>query len=403
MKKGVCCTFVMLMVGVFLSQNLKAQVGITAVPFLQINGDAASTGLAGADVSKIGKNGVHLNPAAIGFANTFQLSTPINFDKDYPLLTTPIKDFDWYSGRFQVIMGFEKLKVAIHYKMLNLGEQQVTGEESPDVLYTFNSRETSFGVTFAYPISDYVSIGAGINQINSDMGSGVVVGEQEIHEGKSASLDLGIQAQKTYHFDRLSFTPSLGWSLTDFGQRIRYTSNPQKDPLPMTMRGGVGFKIDVNEYLWDLRWLSFTGYAALSKIMARWEEKVVDDGNGNTQTVVTGIKPLKAIFRSWDTFSYFNGQEQVELDVWDQFMKHVGFEATVLEIVSFRFGHYFEQPKSVNREYDTVGFGLKYKYLSFDYTKVRMVDEFMFSLEGTEIYEFTLLLPIDTLFRNKGQ
>ena len=36
-----------------LPQHIKAQVGITAVPLLEVNGDARIRGLAGADVAKI--------------------------------------------------------------------------------------------------------------------------------------------------------------------------------------------------------------------------------------------------------------------------------------------------------------------------------------------------------------
>lgn len=390
-----------LLLGILLtiSETVTAQIGITAVPFLEINGDARSRGLAGADVAKISRNGLYLNPAALGPVGTVQLTSPFSTENYTPFFSSPwLRGFNvedlWFASP-KLVIGFDKLVVGYQYNRLNLGQQVITDERYPRELMTFNSFEFSHGLSFSYPISDFVRLGAGVNFIKSDLASGIMVGEERFEVAKQVSFDFGLYGQRPQEFEQLIVTPSFGWSITDFGKGMRYTENGQKDPLPIIMRGGFGVQVDLKKYLWGYRIVSFAGYGALSKLMARHEvtTSIVD---GEIITEYEAVGPFGALIKSWDSYQHFNGQEMVEVSVREQFRRHTGFEATFMEILTFRFGHYFEDENNGNREYDTFGIGIQYKYISFDYSELRTVES-DHSLDDSNFYQIGIHIPLEEI------
>lgn len=390
----------LLVIFLTVSQTVTAQIGITAVPFLEINGDARSRGLAGADVAKISRNGLFLNPAALGPVGTVQLTSPFSTENDTPFFSSPwligynVNDL-WISSP-KLVIGFDKLVVGYQYNRLNLGEQAITDERYPTIISTFNSYEVNHGLSMAYPINDFLRIGSGVNFIKSDLASGMRVGEDTVKAASQLSLDFGLYGQRPLEFQQLIVTPSFGWSITDFGNGMRYTENGQKDPLPIIMRGGFGVQVDLKKYLWDYRIVSFAGYGALSKLMARKEEVSTTLNDGSTVTTYEAVSPFRALIESWDSYSHFNGQEMVEVTVREQFRRHSGFEATFMEILTFRFGHYFEDENNGNREYDTFGIGIQYKYFSFDYSELRTVAS-DHPLDDSNFYQIGISIPLEEI------
>ena len=151
----------LLVIFLTVSEKVTAQIGITAVPFLEINGDARSRGLAGADVAKISRNGLYLNPAALGPVGTVQLSSPFSTENYTPFFSSPwlrgynVEDL-WFASP-KLVIGFDKLVVGYQYNRLNLGQQVITDERYPRELITFNSFE--FSVWVAPAMGAHSSLG----------------------------------------------------------------------------------------------------------------------------------------------------------------------------------------------------------------------------------------------------
>jgi hypothetical protein len=219
----------------------------------------------------------------------------------------------------------------------------------------------------------------------------VIIGGEEIDDAKGVALDFGLYAEYPMGFEGVNIIPSLGWSLTDFGYPISYTLSGPEDPLPMMMRGGAGLRFDFDKHISGYRLLSIGMYAQLDKLIARREEKVTTI-NGITDTTYVAMGPLEALVNSWGDYYGYNGG-YYKLNVWDQFMRMGGMEITLLEIMSLRFGQFYEHPLNGDRFYNTIGVGLQYKYFTLDYMKYD-VKENGNPLSGTEIIQFSLNLPI---------
>lgn len=385
-------TFIALILITCLPEMGISQVAITAVPFLQINTDTRSRGMGEATVALLNsRGGIHLNPATIGRKNTIELYSPVTFNNENGLFTTP-----WLSGSTAsdvylqypgIIVGFYKLSVGYQYTYLNLGEQFVTGDYSPTPIGSVSSHERVHTISFSYQITDNFFIGAGLNFGKSNLLSGQTVNGQKMKSPSFTTVDAGIYADHTYSYKDILITPSVGWSLTDFGEPIGYVNGQEKDPLPMMMRGGIGLKLESTERIWDRTAFSIGGYASISKIMARYKTEVVD---GNTQYKPMG--PWKALFNSWGPYQRFNGQEYVELSLLDQLQTQTGVEIIYLEILSLRFGHFYEHPQNGARSYDTFGIGVHYKYFTLDYSEIDINDR-EHPLSGTSLMQFKVNIP----------
>lgn len=370
------------------------QVGITAVPFMEINNDARSLGMAGANVAMRGaRSGIHLNPAAFGKPNTMEFTSQVNFNGHGGFFGTPwLSDYNNSGHNLltpQFIAGFEKFSVAYQYTSLDFGEQINSGSISPDPINTFRSHERTHTISAAYHISPQVSVGAGVNFIKSDLAEGTIIIDGKETEFKAASRtawDLGLYADHSFQQDRLTITPSFGWSITDMGEPMRYIDFGRPDPLPIVMRAGLGLEIETNEGENGLKALRVAGYLSRSKTMARLE----DDGSP--------MGPFKAIFNSWGPYTRWTGAETVTLSLRDQLRKQHGLEITLFEFLSIRTGRFWEHRHNGNRKYNTLGFGVNYKYFNVDYAGIN-TDENNHPLEDQKFLQFTANIPLDVIER----
>jgi hypothetical protein len=385
MRSTIRITAVALFIICSISQSGLAQVGITAVPFLQINTDTRSMGLGSSTVALRGSTGgMHLNPATIGKENGIELFTPVNTGGSKPTFGSA-----WLNGLNSelylqhpgAIFSIDKWAIGYQHKYINLGSQQIgvppkydQGPESYEYVNTFS---------VAYSINSNISIGAGYSFGKSSLVSG---SNEERRKATFQTFDLGIYAEDTYAGNNLLFTPSVGWSLNDYGEPTGYGIG-RKDPLPMLMRLGIGLRADTKERNWDRTVFSMGGYASVSKIMARLKENQTPSG-----VTYKAMEPWEALFKSWGSYTRFNGQRNVELSLAEQLQLQIGFEFVYLEMLSFRVGHFYEDPQNGDRSYNTYGIGLKHKYLSFDYFVIDDNDRSF--LDGTSFFQVKVNVPL---------
>lgn len=370
-----------------LTSPVKAQAGYTAVPFLEINNDARSMGMAGATVAlKNSRAGMHLNPALIGKKNTIEFSTQLNISDPNSLFGTDwLPSFglaiDLYTPQF--IVGFDKWSFGYQYTYLDLGPQAYSDPNvAPINVYVFESYERAHTFTAAYNISDHISVGLGMNAVKSSLMSGATISGQQINAASNITWDFGFYADHDFQYDYLTVKPSFGWSLTDFGYPIKYVPTSREDPMPITMRAGFGLEFDFVNPEDNRKVLQVAGYLSRDKLMVRRN----DDG--------TPMGPFEVLFRSWDSYYRYNGMQNIEVPLKDQIRNQEGFKITMLEMFSFRMGSYYEHPENGDRQYDTIGFGFHYKNLTLDYAEMRL-DERGHPLENTYFVQLTVNIKLD--------
>lgn len=361
----------------------QSRVFTSALPFLEINNNARSMGLAGADVALMGGYGVHLNPAIIGNPNNILISSPFTTESGYGLLETPwlksVNDGISFSSPFMII-GFDQLSIGVHIHQMNI-EPIDYSEFLPEMenAEVFKSKYKIVGISGSYRLNEYLFVGAGVNYYKEQIYSVQVSG---------LSLDFGgyihypIRVQ-----DFFTITPSAGISITDFGphtvpdnirnneyfvdvddsEDISAIIESSKYPLPTRFRGGLGLQFELDKKVFDLKPLSIGWYGALNKGM-NWNK----DGSL--------ASPIEALFNP--------GAYPI---------RHSGFEYIFMEMVSIRVGSYKAHESEGGRAYNTIGFGLHYKYFQLDYAEIRETSSESWALNGTKYVQLTGIIPLGLL------
>ncbi len=357
---------------------VQAQVGITAVPFLQIEPDSRATGMGNTGVA-IADNAsaIFWNPAGLAFQNQSQISlTHANW---LPAFNADLF-YDYLVGTYY-IEGIGT--IGGHITFLNLGEQTRTDETGLE-LGRFNSFEISAGLSYGFRLSDNFAVGTGLRYIYSSLADGSVSG-QEINPGSSISVDLSaLYKSNPFTVANRQANFNAGINLSNIGPGIQYTDNAQKDPLPTMLRAGWAYTMDLDAN--GLNRLTFAN--DISKIMAR-NERIGSDPE-NTEYETMGV--FEALFNSWGSFERFNGNETVSVSLAQQLMFGFGLEYWYDNLFALRSGYYFEHPENGNREFITLGAGLRYNIFGVDFS-------YLYALEDDHPLANTIRLSVLINFR----
>ncbi|MAO63511.1 MAG: hypothetical protein CL666_00780 [Balneola sp.] len=363
-------TVAILAAGLFLAfpALTNAQVAITAVPFLQIEPDSRGAGMGNTGVALADNaSALFWNPSGLAFQkNNNQASiTHSNW-----LANFNVSDlfYDYVVGTYYV-EGIGT--IGAHLTYLNLGEQAVTGEDSPEIISRFNSYELAFGGSYGYQVSKNLAVGTSLRLIYSSLASGTSISAQKVNPGSSVAVDLSF-LYRTDPFDiggrnaRFSF----GSNLSNLGPGIQYTDNAQKDPLPTVLRFGWSFDLDLD----DAGINRITIANDISKIMARTTPQYTTNPDGSIDTSRVAAGPIEALAKSWSSFERFDGQNTIEVGLMQQFMIGAGLEYWYADQFALRGGYYYEDPNNGDREYITFGAGIRYSFIGVDFSYIKTLE-----------------------------
>lgn len=347
----------------FITPKATAQVGITGVPFLQIEADSRGAGMGNTGVA-LADNAAALfwNPAGLAYQKDNQAS----FTHSNWLANFGVSDLFYdYLVVKQYIEGIGT--IGGHITFLNLGEQLETsagGEEGA----RFNSYEFALGFSYGTEISKNFALGGGARLIYSSLASGIRVDDQKVNPGSSVGVDLAM-LYKSNPFDLGSSDAiaSFGINLSNLGPGIQYSDNAQKDPLPTVLRFGPAINFGLDED----RINELTVAVDVTKIMARQEAFVTED-----DTTFRAVAPLKALVESWGTYRPFdpNTGTRTSVSLVEQFMIGAGLEYWYDRKFAIRGGYYYESPDNGDREFITFGAGLRYNQFGVDFSYIKTLE-----------------------------
>jgi len=339
-----------------------AQVGITAVPFLQIEPDSRGAGMGNTGVA-IADNASAMfwNPAGLAFQNKNQIS--ITHANWLPAFNADLF-YDYAVGTYYV-EGIGT--IGGHITFLNLGEQVRTSSDNVE-LGRFNSFELAGGLSYGFEINENFALGTGFRFIYSSLAEGDV-GGQKINPGSSLGVDLAaLYKSDPFQIGSRSANFNAGFNLSNIGPSIQYTDNAQKDPLPTVLRAGWAFTTELDSRGYN----TLTIANDISKIMAR-NERVSGDGEGGD--TFEAMSSFEAIFNSWGSFERDNGTEVVSLSLVDQLMFGTGLEYWYDNQFALRTGYYHENENNGNRRFLTFGAGLRYNIVGVDFSYIYTIEE----------------------------
>lgn len=353
-------TLLFILTGAFSAVH--AQVGITAVPFLQIEPDSRGAGMGNTGVA-IADNAsaMYWNPAGLAFQNENQIS--ITHANWLPAFNADLF-YDYLVGTYYL----EDIgTIGGHITFLNLGEQIHTDPQGNE-LGRFNSFEFAAGLSYGFDLNENFAFGTGFRFIYSSLAEGQVDG-QDVNPGASVGIDLaGLYKSDPFSIGERNANINAGLNLSNVGPSIQYTDNAQKDPLPTVLRAGWAFTTELDSRGYN----TITIANDISKIMAR-NEQISGDGEGGD--TYEAMSSFEAIFNSWGSFERDTGSGNVTLSLVDQLMFGTGLEYWYNNQFALRTGYYYEHEHNGNREFMTFGAGLRYNIVGVDFSYIYTIEE----------------------------
>jgi hypothetical protein len=349
MKNQVSALILGVCVSLFSSpataQDNTINVVTTPVPFLRISPDARAGGM--------GDLGVATSPDANAqFYNVAKYAFAPNKSGIAVTYTPWLKDLGLNDVYLASLAGYyqlsetESLSGSLRY--FSLGNIQFTDNLGND-LNAFRPREFAIDGGYSRKLSDQFSLGVSLRYINSNLAGGQAVNGVSYKAGNAVAGDIGLYYDGT---SEEGSGISAGLALTNLGSKIGYTSDAtQKDFIPANMGIGVVYTKVTNE----VNKLSFG--LDIHKLMVPTPPQLGDSlGLVNYRS--------KGVVGGW--FSSFGDAPGGFAEELKEFYFSTGVEYTYSEQFAVRAGYFYENQTKGNRQYFSVGTGLKYDALGIN-------------------------------------
>ncbi len=378
-----------LLLSVFVMMNAQAQPSnkttggqiintvTTAVPFLRIAPDARSGAMGEMSMGATpDANGWFFNPAKMAFVDN-----NLGFSVTYtPWLKQLVNDI-----YLADLSGFYKIDdiqtVGGSLRYFSLGNIQFTNAQG-QFIQDFRPNEFAIDGGYARKLSDYFSSGIMLRFIYSNLATGQQVNGVDIKPGTSVAADIGFHYQNNdLKVSGKDAELGAGINFSNIGAKITYTADAaNKDFLPANMALGAALNVHIDDY---------------NQIMVGLDiNKLLVPTPDSTGTFKDKSVP-SAIFGS---FTDAPGGFTEELH---EFIYSLGLEYWYDEQFAIRAGYFYEHPTKGNRNFVTVGLGLKYNVFGLNFSYLIPTSNQRNPLDNT--LRFSLLFDFDALTNGNGQ
>jgi hypothetical protein len=346
----------------------------TAVPFLMIAPDSRSGALgdAGVALSPDG-NSLHWNPAKMAFCEN-ELEMSLSYA---PWLRALVDDMNLaYLSMVRKINRRQAYGLALRY--FSLGNITFT-DEVGSTIRDFQPAELSLDAGFSQQFTDKFSGGFAGRFVHSNLTGGTSVLGANSKPGISVAADVSLfYSNRFANWGGKKGTFNLGMNISNMGAKMSYTETSDRDFIPANLRIGSAYTMKIDEY----NSLTFTLDA--NKLLVPTApvyhpddaNKIVSgyDPNVGTATgIVQSFYDAPGVVTFQDTDANNDGLNDWIVEDGSVFKEELreinlggGLEYDFAEVFAFRMGYFYEHYSKGNRQFVTMGAGLKYTVFTID-------------------------------------
>lgn len=347
-----------------LPDKIQLNTITTAVPFLLITPDARSGALGDAGVALVpDANSIHWNPSKLAF-----VEDEAAFSFTYsPWLRSLVGDIS-----LSYVSGYKRLNeqstIGASLRYFSLGEINWTDINGVSQ-GTFKPNEFAFDVAYATKLSDQFSFGMALRYINSNLTSGIPVEGQSTKPGRSVAADVSAY----YVNDDVQIGDKdaifrAGINISNIGAKMTYTETADPDFIPTNLKIGQATTFLLDEYN------EITILTDINKLLVPTPPIYGLDND----TIIAGRDPenvsvASGIFGSFSDAPGFDDNNDGVIDdgsVMTEELREisysVGMEYWYDQQFAVRLGYFYEHPTKGNRQYFTMGIGLKLNVFGLD-------------------------------------
>ncbi len=332
-----------------------SRVIITSVPFLLIAPDSRSgaMGDAGAAIFP-DPNAIHWNPAKLGFVpNKTGLSVSYS-----PWLQKLVPDINLaYVAAYSKLGDRTTIGGSLRY--FSLGQIELIDANQNDQ-GTYSPNEFALDGAFSRRFGESFSLGTALRFIYSNLSNGQFSAGQQTKAGTALAADISAfyKTQTEMLGDDARF--AAGINISNIGNKVSYVNGGTKTSLPTNMKLGMASTLYLDKMS------EFTFAFDLNKLLVPSPPiTAVDPVSGETY-IVKGRDPSKLTVTEsiLGSFTDAPGGFKEELQ---EISYSAGMEYSYNHQISLRSGFFYESPNKGNRQYFSLGAGLKYNILNIDF------------------------------------
>jgi len=322
-----------------------------AVPFLTIAPDSRSAGMGDAGAATTPDvNSLHWNPAKLAFINK-EWGASLSYT---PWLRNLVNDIN-----LTYLTAFKKIdqQQAISASLLFFSMGQITftdGAGNPIKNHTPN--ELALDIAYSRKFSDRISGGLAFRYIRSDLTGGYFQqGQMPSKAGTAFAADVSVYYQQPLVINNQKAEMALGLNISNIGSKLSYNDEATKDFIPINMRLGGRFTMEMDQYN------SMSFVLDLNKLLVPTPPIYNTTGD----TIVKGKDPYVAVGQGiLQSFNDAPGGMKEELR---EISYALGFEYWYAKQFALRAGYFGEDKTKGNRKYYTLGASVKYNVFTLDF------------------------------------
>lgn len=321
----------------------------TAVPFLMIGPDARAGGMGdvGVATSPDG-NSIYWNASKLAF-----IENDMGFNMSYvPWLKGLVDDIGLGYVSFYKKMGDEQT-VGGSLRYFSLGNITFTNQDG-GTIGVYKPNEWVIDLAYARKLSETFSAAVTGKFIYSNLTLGQNINGVDSRAGTSVAADVSMYYRNLLEIGGNDVMLNIGLSVNNIGAKISYTSSTQKDFIPTNLRLGFGAEMDLDGY----NTLSITG--ELTKLLVPTPPVLDDEGNPIAPYMDNNVSTFTGMLHSFTDAPF--AEEIQEINIAG------GLEYWYDKQFAVRGGYFYESAQKGNRQYFTLGAGLRYNVFGLDFS-----------------------------------
>jgi hypothetical protein len=365
----------------------------TALPFLSIIPDARGGAMGDAGIATSpDASSIYYNPSKLAF---------VQKDAELTATYTPwLRNLGLTDVYVAYLSGYKKIDdlqaVGFNIGYFSLGQINFT-DINGNGTGTGMPREFSAAVSYARKLSPNFAAGIGGKFFYSNLASGQAVNGQPISaaSGFAADISMTYNSNPDLTGPGSNFTGAL--ALSNMGSKISYTNQQIKEFIPTNLGLGFGYKINMDDYNSITFALDFNKLLVPTSIPA--VEPFLTNNTGNrTNGTYDSNDNGTADYREGSTFSNILSSFGDAPGGFSEELKEIstsfGIEYWYDNQFAVRAGYFNENRLKGDRQFLTVGIGLKYNVFGFDISYLAPTNTQRNPLDNTLRFSFTFDLGI---------
>jgi hypothetical protein len=346
-------------------QDPNRRVITTAVPFLNFAPDSRHSAMGDAGVATSPDEfSAHWNAGKLAFIEN-DMGVSLSYS---PWLGRLVNDMSLsYLTAYKKIDEVSAFGLDLRY--FNMGSIQLTDGRGNE-LGEFTPRDIAIGGTYSRKLSDKLGLGISARFIHSNLSGNLSsVSGAESRPGVTVGTDVGLYYRTELLAGNRTSYWSWGATITNIGPKITYNSADDLDFIPTNFRLGTAYQINMNES----NSLTFT--VDVNKLMVPTTPIYARNDDGTIQTTPDGT-PIIAPNGGRDPdrplingmFTSFSDAPNGFREELQEVMISAGMEYWYNRTFALRAGYFYESPNKGGRRYFTMGLGINYNQLGFNFS-----------------------------------